>query len=993
MCSISGVDLSKVSAPQVIPADPTICEETTPSGGAAQPDRTPPVSGRPNVILDSMDGDQDHVADANRQPEAQRSSSIGRLDEDRIDGEHEQAEVQTEGLSCVGKLIDDDASRMENTGSTAPSSEHLEENFENPLDVARAESVSSQTRAGVDLDLDFTSAAMTPTKSPLQVAVAPETPTKTHSPAQVAKQRPKAFNMRNPDAFETADISPTGPPARLHSTPQVAEQQPQAGDTTAVETEELSMTALTSEQATHEIIVKETQEPDSENELDMLDESQAALGRDDSWRHTVPETEVQDMSKGSQDCFVLEPLLERQNTRMLELRRLEIEQRRSELACDRLAALAKSKVEALQPGSISRSEFERLKSGCLHLQQCGLSPPATTSRPVPSTSLGLSPPRNTSRPSASPAALVTNKFPRSCSLTTMTPTTQSPATQSATSQSQATQSQDERVEEALVTTPHSEFIPSKRKPEGLPRDAVKRVFSPRPLAGKVTLVQPTTPLLLSNHDVEQPNRHANSLVLCERRALSRIARHPDLLQRNIPASSHTFKTTLESPLSSSGLHEAADDPRTRKHPMARSRSLRGHPIDNPLPGSGGNRTPRLLPKAHPNNSRVAKTSSPEPQFRTTKDGGAAVQHCDDTKRMRQEPLPDCRAKRSKLDGDGISYRDGDVLVSKARVQKVGDNYTSDSHANSDRSNDGSAALNDGGRSGTPITTASNSAGSREASGRDRSNLSHTRNTEKSKGRAGSTGSRASTRRKRVLLVTTGIGKSETVGLVKLADRLGGHVSRDWTKHCTHLVSKPCRPDTTAVWTDVTRKRQEDERQLSHHTRRTLKFMLGVLSGMWLVSYDWAVQSAKAGKWLSEADFEICGEARHPLTYAPRLGRQARKRGVHLFSGLTLRLYTADLRAPGPSKKDLILLARTGGARVVSPWPSSNSDQETVDGYLLCDPSLSFDTAVDIRQRGLIPLSYVWLLDCISCYRLLDFSADYQLDLPLDDSDSELGEEH
>ena len=59
-------------------------------------------------------------------------------------------------------------------------------------------------------------------------------------------------------------------------------------------------------------------------------------------------------------------------------------------------------------------------------------------------------------------------------------------------------------------------------------------------------------------------------------------------------------------------------------------------------------------------------------------------------------------------------------------------------------------------------------------------------------------------------------------------------------------------------------------------KRTMKYMVGVMSGCWVVEWQWIVDSIAAGRWLSELDYEIKGDSIAGATYAARRAREERQ---------------------------------------------------------------------------------------------------------------------
>ena len=59
-------------------------------------------------------------------------------------------------------------------------------------------------------------------------------------------------------------------------------------------------------------------------------------------------------------------------------------------------------------------------------------------------------------------------------------------------------------------------------------------------------------------------------------------------------------------------------------------------------------------------------------------------------------------------------------------------------------------------------------------------------------------------------------------------------------------------------------------------KRTMKYMMGVLSGCWVVELAWLTDSAAAGYWLPEDTYEIKGDSIAGATQAPRRARKERE---------------------------------------------------------------------------------------------------------------------
>ena len=57
---------------------------------------------------------------------------------------------------------------------------------------------------------------------------------------------------------------------------------------------------------------------------------------------------------------------------------------------------------------------------------------------------------------------------------------------------------------------------------------------------------------------------------------------------------------------------------------------------------------------------------------------------------------------------------------------------------------------------------------------------------------------------------------------------------------------------------------------NHLSRRTIKYLSAILSGIWIVNYQWIIECSKLNKWCNEEKFEVTGDALG--TGGPKKGR-------------------------------------------------------------------------------------------------------------------------
>lgn len=159
---------------------------------------------------------------------------------------------------------------------------------------------------------------------------------------------------------------------------------------------------------------------------------------------------------------------------------------------------------------------------------------------------------------------------------------------------------------------------------------------------------------------------------------------------------------------------------------------------------------------------------------------------------------------------------------------------------------------------------------------------------------------------------------------------------------------------------------------AHKAQRTLKYCSGVLSGAWVVSFEWVLESLAAREWVEESDYEMRGDTHG--AGAPKKARIALRKGSpRLFSGLRF-CFAGDFTQP--SRKDLQRVARIGGAEILNTLPSPTTTmpeyiEEVKQTHIVIDPERTDSAAAQEIHMvcGLVPLSYHWVLDSVSHYNV------------------------
>mmetsp|Transcript_2630 Transcript_2630/g.6784 ORF Transcript_2630/g.6784 Transcript_2630/m.6784 type:complete len:842 (+) Transcript_2630:73-2598(+) len=254
---------------------------------------------------------------------------------------------------------------------------------------------------------------------------------------------------------------------------------------------------------------------------------------------------------------------------------------------------------------------------------------------------------------------------------------------------------------------------------------------------------------------------------------------------------------------------------------------------------------------------------------------------------------------------------------------------------------------------------------------------------------------------------TGLAKQDVFRYKRCINRLGGIV-----------VSSVPPPGENAADVRVVaccKAPQRGSKRPSLAASRTLKYLDAVLSGAWIVSAEWILDSNSADCWLPEADYELAGDS-----CAVGGPAQGRHHGHQLFKGLRMYFLGLDAQATcvtrsvsvgpgnrqefGPSAVELQRLALRGGAEVlhqIEGVPDSASDPPCLSdaaraasdapprrrrkksreplrpvwwrqplAILPCRTMVKENDQHALSQHGWTLVPYGWMLDCISSGAIL-----------------------
>lgn len=166
---------------------------------------------------------------------------------------------------------------------------------------------------------------------------------------------------------------------------------------------------------------------------------------------------------------------------------------------------------------------------------------------------------------------------------------------------------------------------------------------------------------------------------------------------------------------------------------------------------------------------------------------------------------------------------------------------------------------------------------------------------------------------------------------------------------------------------------------SSRPKRTIKTMMAILNGIWLVSIEWIKASLMKNTILPENEFEIQGDdaTKEP---GPKRSRFSKQLGeCKLFDNFLFYLYGSFGKL---EKKDILSLLSNGGASIIGNIDElknlakgkriKNQKKRII---ILCDPEVQSDYETDLGITGYFKpfIAVSWLLDCTSSYQIIDIT--------------------
>ncbi|KAJ0239392.1 Protein BREAST CANCER SUSCEPTIBILITY 1 [Hirschfeldia incana] len=157
--------------------------------------------------------------------------------------------------------------------------------------------------------------------------------------------------------------------------------------------------------------------------------------------------------------------------------------------------------------------------------------------------------------------------------------------------------------------------------------------------------------------------------------------------------------------------------------------------------------------------------------------------------------------------------------------------------------------------------------------------------------------------KKLVLCCSGLTDEEKSVISEFAELSGVTISRKWEPRVTHVIASINENGAC---------------------KRTLKFMMGVLEGKWILSIDWIKACMNNREYVTEERYEISVDV-HGTRQGPYIGRQrALNKEPKLFNGLKFYIMGDFEIAYKGYLQDMIVAA---GGTILRRRPISNDDSE------------------------------------------------------------------
>ena len=206
--------------------------------------------------------------------------------------------------------------------------------------------------------------------------------------------------------------------------------------------------------------------------------------------------------------------------------------------------------------------------------------------------------------------------------------------------------------------------------------------------------------------------------------------------------------------------------------------------------------------------------------------------------------------------------------------------------------------------------------------------------------------------KKLCLIGSNLNGDTKKKLDLAAKVLGADVVTEFTHEVTHLI-------TTL----------DDNR----YSRRTIKYCIGVVSGVWIVGVDWIEKVISSNSHIDELEYCALGDSNVKYDSCKVARERLANGDTRLFSGY--RFYFMgkfDPKAKNPTKKELTELVEFGGGTVSQTAFKKPQRKSKYDNIVIGDNEITIENAAKVeRETGHTVICTKFLLDCVSWMKIVD----------------------
>lgn len=201
------------------------------------------------------------------------------------------------------------------------------------------------------------------------------------------------------------------------------------------------------------------------------------------------------------------------------------------------------------------------------------------------------------------------------------------------------------------------------------------------------------------------------------------------------------------------------------------------------------------------------------------------------------------------------------------------------------------------------------------------------------------------KQRKKILWTRNISEANVAKLKRLCRKEGVKFVEEFDEEVTHLVTAEARGLCKT---------------------RSMKYLMGVMHGCWVLSEQWVEDSAGGGAFREEEAYEIRGDP-----YAAGAPRKSRTNSGcrKIFDGYFFHIAARKIAIQNETIAHIIRCIELGGGQLLDRPLAPNEESGQKVGtkcIVLCEPKAPRAVLAALRRKwGVEPLSYCWVLNSIS----------------------------